>query len=399
VSTGIDRELKAAFETASEFVQPPPDLAKRARTASRARRRRLAATIAAVTASALVAVGGTYLLAKPRQPPSRANHDRPGPLITVPANYQVQQVAVSGQYLYVLTVVEDSPYALSAYDRLTGRLMRRVSIPADPSAMAIGPGGLVWLAFYPDQSGGPTAIWLLRPDLRLHSAIGGIQTSTILPIGRTTALIPDQNGLVRVHMPAPGQTGLATARLEPGTSLGPRPGPAPGVWAGLLDGRVVAQVTNGYGLDSHLVIAGQPGRRFGGTPQRQVGAVASTGSSLWVQLFAVKDNNAASSGPLVRLDGQLRETTPKFVKGSSVLTRSESVWSEGSTIWVASAARGHSLVCFAARSPNGPVTTLPLSGQVAALAATPGTVYVTSTPPHTYDSFTVTSYPVPVACR
>jgi hypothetical protein len=377
-------------------VQPPADLAERARTANRARRRRLAAGIAAVTALALLAVGGGYLLAKPRQPASTANHDRPRLLITVPANYQVQQLAVSGQYLYVLTVVEDSPYALSAYDRLTGKLISRVGIPADPSAMAIGPTGLVWLAFYPDQSGGPTAIRLLSPDLLMHSTLVGIQTSTILPIGRSTAWIPTQYGLLHVHLPAPGQPGRASQHLARGTSIG---NTAPGVWAGLLDGRVVAQVTNGYGLDSHLVIAGMPGSRFGGAPQRQVGAVTSTGGSLWVQLFAVKDNNAASSGPLVRLNGQLRETTPAFVRDSSALARSEDVWSEGSTIWVASAARGHSLVCFADGSPNGPVTTLPVRGQVAALAATPDTVYVTTMPPHAYDNFTVTSYPVPGACR
>jgi hypothetical protein len=400
VSGGIDQELRAAFEMASDFVQPPAGLAERARSATRTRRRKLAVTIAAVTAFALVAVGGGYRLAKPREPASRPSHNRLRHLITVPANYQVQQLAASGRYLYVLTVVQGSPpYVLSTYDRVTGKLIRRVSIPANPSAMAMGPGGLVWLAFYPDQNGGPTAIWLLSPDLRMHSTIAGIETSTILPIGRTTAWIPTQYGLLSVHLPAPGQSGRASQHLETGTRLGLANNTAPGVWAGYLDGRVVAQVTNGYGFDSHLVIAGQPGRTFGGAQPRQVGAVASTGDSLWVELFAVKDNNAAQSGPLVRLDGQLRPTTPAFVKNSSVLTRSEGVWSAGSTIWVASAARGHSLVCFRSGSSNGPITTLPINGQVAALAATPDTVYVTTTPPQTYDNFTVVSYPVPAACR
>lgn len=396
MSTGIDQELKAAFEMASDFVQPRADLAERARTATHVRRRRLLVTIASITAFALLAVGGGYLLAKPSEPASRTNHVRPRHLITVPASYQVQQLAVSGPYLYVLTVVPDSPYALSAYDRVTGKLLGRVGIPAAPSAMAIGPGGLVWLAFYPDQSGGPTAIWLLRPSLRLHSALGGIQTSTILPIGRTTALIPDQNGLIRVRLPAPGQLGLATARLEPGTRLGSPINTAPGVWAGRLDGQVVAQVTNGYGYDSHLVVAGHPTLKFGGSLRQEVGAVASIGSSLWVQTFAIHDSNAAQSGRLVRLDGRLRVTTPQSFGTSPVLARTEDVWTADDTVWVSAAARGHALLCFMADRQLGPVTTMPVAGRVAALAASGATVYVAT---ESYATTTITGYPVPAACR
>jgi hypothetical protein len=397
VSTAIGQELKAALELASEFVQPPTDLAERARRATRTRRRRLAVTVASITAFALVTVGAGYLLAKPREPASRANHGRLMHQITVPSIDQVQQLAVSGLYLYVLTVVQGSPpYVLSAYDRVTGKLIGRVGIPADPSALAVGPGGLVWLAFYPDQNGGPTAIWLLTPDLRRHSGLGGIQTSTILPIGRTTAWIPEQNGLVRIHLQAPGQPGPATARLEPGTGFGPRPGPAPGVWAGWLDGRVAAQVTNGYGYDSHLVIAGQPALRFGGSLGQEVGAVASTGGSLWVQTFAIHDSYAAQSGPLVRLDGRLQVTTPQSVAASPVLARTQDVWTAGDTVWVSTAARGHSLVCFVVGPQLGPVTTMHVNGQVAALAAAGGTVYVGTA---SHSTTTITGYPVPSACR
>ena len=52
MSTGVDQELKAAFETASDFVQPRADLAEQGPHSSRARRGRLAITIAAVTAFA-----------------------------------------------------------------------------------------------------------------------------------------------------------------------------------------------------------------------------------------------------------------------------------------------------------------------------------------------------------
>jgi hypothetical protein len=397
VSTGLDHELTAAFETASEFVQPHADLAERTRTVTRSRRRKLAIAIAAATTVILVAAGGSYLLGTHRRSSHPASHNRPRQLLTLAPDWQVQELAVGGPYLYVLAGENGEPFnTLSAYDRVNGRLIHSLSIPATPSAMAVGPAGLVWLSFY---NGGPTAIWLLTPDLRMHSALAGIETSTILPIGRTTALMPTQNGLIRAHLPAPGKPGRASQHLEAGTGVGPPLNTAPGVWTGWLAGRVVAQVTDGYGLHSHLVIAGQPGRTFGGAPRHQVGAVASTGSSLWVQLFAVKDNIAAASGPLVRLDGQLRATTPAFVQGSSVLTRSEGVWSAGSTIWVASAARGHYLVCFAAGSHIASVTTLPVRGQVAALAATPSTVYVTTTPGNSYGPFTVMGYPVPSACR
>lgn len=197
-------------------------------------------------------------------------------------------------------------------------------------------------------------------------------------------------------MPPPGQRGRTRQHLEAGTGLGPPLNTAPGVWAGLLDDRVVVQVTNGYGLDSHLVIAGRLSRTFGGAQRHQVGAVTSTGSSLWVQLFAVKDNNAAASGPLVRLDGQLRETTPTFVQDSSVLSRSESVWSSDDTVWVSTAARGHSLVCFNAGRQAGPVTTVPVSGHVAVLAMSGATVYVGT---ESHGTTTITDYPVPAACR
>lgn len=394
MSTSIDSELRAAFREATDFVQPPAGLAESVRTATRRHRRRMAVAISAAAAVVLVAVG-SYVLTAHRQSSPAAGHDRPRQLLTLPAYYQVQQLAVARRYLYVLGGENGEPgSALSAYDRATGRLIHSVSIPAAPSEFAVGPGGLVWLSFYPDQNGGPTATWLLSPDLRLRSSYPGLAESPIVPVSRTTAFAVTQYGLITVRMPAPGQPGHAGQEVDPGTSIGPGQNTAPGVWAGLLDGRLVAQVTNGYGFDSHLVVAGNPGRTFGGSALYQAGSVTSTGSSLWVEMFAVRNSNADSSGPLVRLDGQLRPTTPASVRSSPVLSRTENVWSDGNTIWVATAARGHSLVCFTAGSRIGPVSTLPVSGQVAALAATPDTVYVTTTP-----QLNVMSYPVPRACR
>ncbi len=400
MSAGIEQELKAAFETASEFVQPPAGLAESVRRATRRHRRRMAVAVSAATAVVLVAAGGSYLLTAHRRSSPVASHDRPRQLLTLPPYYQVQQLAVAGPYLYVLAVEDGEPGStLSAYDRATGRLIHRVSIPAAPPAFALGPGGLVWLSFYPDQNGGPAGTWLLSPDLRLRSSDPNVAESPIVPVSQTMAFAVTQDGLITVRMPAPGQPGRASQHPDRGTSIGPGRNTAPGVWAGLLDGRVVAQVTDGYGFHSHLVIAGQPGRTFGGAQQRQAGSVAITGSSLWVELFAVKDNYAAQSGPLVRLDTRLRPTTPAAIQRSSVFARTENVWSSGDTVWVATAARGHALVCFASGTQPGPIITVRARGSVAALAATADTVYVTTTPQSSYNNFTVMSYPVPDACR
>lgn len=395
-------ELRAAFQEASEFVQPRPGLADKVRGTARRRRRRLVAVIAATTAVLLVAAGGSYLRARLHQPGpelSRQHHGvKSGPIYlkSLPADYQVQQLAVSGPYLYVLT---NGPDVLSAYDRATGKLVRAVTVPALPTVLAVGPGGLVWLA---STAGGgdPGGLWLLSSDLQLRSAYSGVQTSIILPVNKTTALLPTQYGLVTVRMPAPGQPGRAVAHLDLGTSVGPSQNTAPGTSAALLiDGRVAAQVTNGYGYDSHLVIVGQPGVRFGGSLRQQVGYVISTGSSLWVSTVAIHNSYADASGPLVRLNSLLRATTPAFVKASPVLARTEEIWADGDTVLAATAAPGHALVCFSARSATGPVATLPVSGQVVALAAAHDAVYVSTARSETNDAWAVASYPVPASCR
>lgn len=399
MSASLEEELRAALDAASEFVHARAGLADRARLTVRRRRRRLAAAIAATTAVLLVAAGGSYLLAgrhKSAPELTRQHHPKSGPMYLkgLPADYQVQQLAVGGRYLYVLT---NGPDVLSAYDRATGKLVRAVAVPADPTVLAVGPGGLVWFMSAASSSSG--GLWLLSPDLRLRSAYGGIQTNIILPVSRTTALIPTQYGLLTVRMPAPGQPGRATAHTEPGTSVGPSQNTAPNSWAGYLNGRVAVQATNGYGYDSHVVIAGQPSVRFGGSMRQQVGYVTGTGGSLWVSTFAFHYSNADASGPLVRLDGQLRVTTPEFVRASPLLAKTEEIWADGETVLAATATAAHALVCFAAGSATGPVATLPVSGHVVALAATEDTVYVTTQRSEINRAWAVSSYPLPASCR
>ena len=145
------------------------------------------------------------------------------------------------------------------------------------------------LALY-DAGGQPGAVLLLSPDLAERATNTSIDGAPVVPTSRQTALSPTQYGLLEVRMPAPGQPGRASQRLVPGTSLGPSQNTAPGAWAGLLDGRVVVQVTNGYGFDSHLVIAGQPGRTFGGDLQHQVGGWPAPAARSGRRSIAIKNS-------------------------------------------------------------------------------------------------------------
>jgi len=399
VSTDIGNDLRAAFEEASEFVQPRPGLADSVRRAARRGRRRLAAIIAATTAIVLAITIGSYLAAGLRHRTPVAPRKHAWHAITLPPESQVGQLAATGRYLYVLESSVSWPVAaLSAYDRASGKLIRTIDVPAAASALAIGPGASIWLAFYPDQNGGPTGIWLLSPDLSHHSAGPATQTSIIVPTGPTTALLPTQYGLLRIRIPLPGATGRATQALLPRTSLGPPMNTAPGVSAALIDGRVAVQVTDGYGFHSHVVIAGSPNTTFGGGKHTIIDAMVGTGGSLWV------DAGGDSSGPLYRLNGHLRPTTPNAIRLDPLLRHTENIWSSGHTIWVALGLGAYglqhqSLACFTTGSQVGPITTLHVPGEVDALAAIGGTVYITSGPPNTPGAGVVTSYRVPAACR
>lgn len=397
MSGGLDQELRTAFESTSEFVRPPAGLADRVRRGARQRRRRALASATAAGVVLLLTAGLTYTAAGRQQSPA-ATHRIHSARFRLPYGYQVSDVVADQPYLYVLFGQVD---VLAAYDRASGKLVRRVTLPDTPSALAVGPGGLVWVAFYANQDGGPSGDWLLSPDLQRHSALDGGPVGAVTPTGRAVAWVPNQYGLYRLTMPAPGSAGRATDELVPGTSLGPPLNTAPGP-AIQLGGQVVVQVTNGYGNDGHLVIAGQPNVTYGGGAKTTVWGVARVGSSLWV----ITGSNANNfGGALIRLDNRLRPTTPAAVRRSAVLSQVTAVWSHGDTVWVAlgpeSWEGGHSVACFRAGPRIGPVTSLPVTGQVAALAATAGTVYVSAAPPGPPGQYGtgVASYPVPAACR
>jgi hypothetical protein len=157
----------------------------------------------AVLAGVVVAHGGPHHA-------SSSSRSTPHPAWAINTLYGVDALAVGGSMLYVAT--DDYPAdALSAFSRATGQLVRRVGVPAAPGVLRVGPGGLVWLTFYPGQNGGVGGLWLLSPDLGQRSALSlravrSVGQSDVFPVGPSAALVA-ANGLMDVHMPVPGHFG------------------------------------------------------------------------------------------------------------------------------------------------------------------------------------------------
>ncbi len=396
MSASLEEELSAALDMASEFVQPRPGLADRARRAARRRRHR-SLVAAAACGLALVAASASYVaLGRHQSAPdaNRRGHQAPRTLIVGRAS--AGQLAVGGQYIYAIT---SPPFQLGAYDRTSGKLIRQVRIPNVPFALAVGPGGRVWLSFGHDATGGAAqGTWLLSPDLRLRSASPGAENN-IVPTGPTTAQAMTPRGAVEIQMPAPGRPGLATQSPIPSTGIGRSALVIR--WAGRLDGRMVADVNiNGPNNDilDHLVIVGRPALEFGGGTRFAIQSVASAGGALWAITSSYgRSGPPVGWGPLVRLDRNLHLTTTQSIKASAVLAKATQVWSAGSAIWIATAMPGHWLACFNSDGQPGPVTPVSVGGPVVALAVAGDTVYVSTVQSHA--PYVVRSYRVPAVCR
>jgi len=392
VSGPLETELREAFEIASESAMPPADLADRVRRAVRRRARRALATAAA---AAVVLAAAAYLAGTlaTGQHPRPSHRPAPGLTIQVPPGVSVVALAVGGQYIYLATETSGPPpYSLSAYNRSTGRLVRRVNVPAAPAVLRVGPGGSVWLMFYANQWGGPSGTWLLSADLARRSSAGFGGPSDVLPTGRRTALLGSQYALRLLTMPPPGEPGHATIHPDPSESVSGR---FAAVGLTPIGGRVAVLEVNDGG-HSHLVIAGHARLTFGGGPRDQVGYVAAEDNALWVTIVSIYSD--PSTGPLLRLSSTLRPITPRSVLASPVLRRSVQVWSARQTVFVSTAASGHRLVCFRYNGRMGPVTTIPVHGQPGALATAGNTVYLTL-PKDLGVSTYLVARPIPPACR
>lgn len=369
------------------------------------RRRGVAVVLVAATVLALIVVplahlhlihsgsAGTATDHGPKKPPAPRVPGRV--VIPIDPGQGVQGMALYGSILYVATDYSgDPPYALSAYDASSGRLIHQVTVPAMPAALRVGPGGRVWLTFYPDENGGPSATWLLSPDLTQRSSTSRTAPTAIVPVSPTSAQVVSQYGLALLQMPSPGQQGPVTLRSESHTSIGEPLDTSPGYSAFLLDGHVVVAVTNGYGYHSHLVIAGRPGVTFPSASQ-QVAWAVGVDSTVW----AVASASGDQTGSLVQLNDDLQPITPLSLRSDPIFRQTERVWAAGDTVWVATAAAGHHLVCFVDSRRIGPLQTVPVSGEPAAVAASGETVYVTDQTSTADVTSHVIAYQVPAACR
>lgn len=401
MNADIESDLRSAFGQASEPLMPRADLAVLViRAAGRRRRRIAAASLAAVV---VVAAGGVLAAVAPRTasrhrvPLETAHPDRRGATsllaISLPPGAVSEALAAAGSYLYVAASRDgDPPYTLTAYDRNSGRLVRRVRVPAEPRGLLAGPGGRVWLTFYADQNGGPSGIWLLNADLSRRSSYNDLATSDLLPTGRRTALLPTQYGLSELRMASPGARGRAVVTADPAGQVDGRFAISRLTAAG---GTVAALVTNEAGLSPRLVIAGQTRISYGGGPSTDIGSVAGQGGGFWA---TISSQNVPYTGPLIRLSTGLRVRT-QAVGDDPALRHAASVWSAGPTVWVSSSQSRHPLVCFAYRGSAGPVRTVLVPRPPELLAAAGRDVYVGHETGQTSSRSVILGYPVPAACR
>jgi hypothetical protein len=150
-------------------------------------------------------------------------------------------------------------------------------------------------------------------------------------------------------------------------------------------------VTDGYGDHGHLVMAERPDVTFGGGAAQQVAWAVGVDSSVWAATF----RSGGQTGPLVQLNNQLRPITPRSIRTDPIFERTEQVWAEGDTVWVATAAPGHHLESFIDSGRVGAVATVPVSGEPAAEAASNETVYVTNQSSTVDATSNVVAYQVP----
>ena len=144
MNTEFDQQLKAVFETASDFVAAPAGLADRVRAGARRRRRRALAATAAASALLLAIAGTTYAGVSQHRGTTAVTQAGKSSQTLATVDYPVTQLAIGGRYLYVLGGQNS---LLTAYVRHTGKLVREDhAAVAGVRALVVGPGGLVWSA-------------------------------------------------------------------------------------------------------------------------------------------------------------------------------------------------------------------------------------------------------------
>lgn len=336
----------------------------------------------AVLAGVVVAHGGPHHASSSRSAPH--------PAWAINALDGVDALAVGGSMLYVAT--EDYPAdALSAFSRATGQLVRRVGVPAVPGVLRVGPGGLVWLTFYPGQNGGAGGLWLLSPDLGQRSALslraGSAGQPDVYPVGPSAALVA-ANGLMDVHMPVPGHSGQwAVHRVS---ALPTDHGYDGAVEFARLAGRIAVLQNNNTG-HYRIVLAGLGRPAFESGSGVSINSMASDGTSLWITTGPL--GAAPMSTAVIRLNDRLQVVTPRSISNNPALAFPEMVWATGNTVVVSTSVASKPLVCFRFQNGQaGPVTGIPARLPPGELAVAGDTVYAA-------DAGEVVRYRLPAPCR
>jgi hypothetical protein len=336
----------------------------------------------AVLAGVVVAHGGPHHASSSRSAPH--------PAWAINTLDGVDALAVGGSMLYVAT--EDYPAdALSAFSRATGQLVRRVGVPAVPGVLRVGPGGLVWLTFYPGQNGGAGGLWLLSPDLGQRSALslraGSVGQYDVYPIGPSAALVA-ANGLMDVHMPVPGHFGQwAVHRVS---ALPTDHGYDGAVEFARLAGRIAVLQNNNTG-HYRIVLAGLGRPAFESGSGVSINSMASDGTSLWITTGPL--GAAPMSTAVIRLNDRLQVVTPRSISNNPALAFPEMVWATGNTVVVSTSVASKPLVCFRFQNGQaGPVTGIPARLPPGELAVAGDTVYAA-------DAGEVVHYRLPAPCR
>ena len=385
----LDELLAEALRDLAAEAPGLPPLSPRARR--RIRAARAAAILASVVAAAGVCAGlviGALALSRATRPKPSSPGSYRAWAINTPGG--VDAFAVGGSMLYVAT--GDVPDAtLSAFDRADGQLIRRIRVPALPRALRVGPGGSVWLTFYPDQNGGGTGLWLLSPDLGQRSSLdpraaGSIGLSDVLPAGVADALVAG-TGLADLHMPVPGHHGQATLRRV--TAIRADHGYGGAVEFARLAGRV-AVLQEDTRQDLRIVFAGPHGPIFDPGAGVNVNSMTSDGTGLWITTGY--QPTGPSTGAVVRLNDRLQVVTPSSISTNPALAFPEQAWITGDTVLVTTDNSSQPLVCFRFHNGQaGPVTGIPARLPPGDLAVTGTTVYAT-------DAQGVIVYRLPAAC-
>jgi hypothetical protein len=369
-------------------VLPPLSPAARRRI----RAGRAAALLASVVVVAVVCAGlviGALALNRTvrSKPPSSP---RPHPAWTINTSGGVDALAVGGSMLYI--AIGDFPDAtLGAYNRTTGQLIHQIRVPARPVALRVGPGGSVWLTFYPDQNGGGTGLWLLSPDLGQRSSLNpraarSIGLSDLLPVGPADALVA-ANGLADLHMPAPGRPGQATFHRV--SALPADHGYGGAVILARLAGRVAALQEDSI-QDLRIVLAGAHGPVFDPGAGVNIKAMAGGGNGLWITTGP--QPAGPSTGAVIRLDDRLQVVTPRSISNNPALAFPAQIWTTADTVLVTTDNSSQPLLCFRFHNGAGPVTDIPARLPPGDVAVTGDTIYAT-------DASGVIIYRLPAACR